>query len=62
MDGVYLSGEDSPLSYLYFDKEGKRFKLHVNNGEDYITIDLSKRDEEYARKTLEWISLIVGDY
>jgi len=62
VDGVYLSGEGSPISYLYFDREGKRFKLHVSNGEDYITVDLSRRDEEYAHKTLEWIALIVEDF
>ena len=61
IESVYLS-KKFPTARLYFDKEQKRFKLYVSNGEDSVTVDLSARSEEYARDAIEWISLIIGDF
>ena len=62
---VQLSGEEleeSSSSFLFFDEKEKKFKLHVTNGEDYVTVDLSIRDPERAREIVEWVSLITGDF
>jgi len=61
MESVYIS-QKFPIAHLYFDEDKKCFKLHVSDGEDYVTVDLSKRDKEYAKEAIELISLLVGDY